>query len=154
MSKAVITKIENCLSCHTCEIACALAHAQSDDLAEAMAETPPVQERLKVGEAEGVITIHQCRQCPDAPCIEECPKDALTREDSTGVVVLNAELCIGCKLCIKACPYDAMLEAREGKVPVKCDLCPARVAAGEEPACVVSCPTGAMMFVEDDKKET
>lgn len=153
MARIVVTDIDKCVACRTCEIVCATAHSQSRELDGAVTESPPPQERLQVAMDEGVISLHRCNQCDDAPCIESCAKDAITRDENTGIVVLNAELCIGCQLCIKACPHDAMFAAREGRIPVKCDVCTDRIQVGEEPACVVSCPTGVMKFLEDEKKE-
>lgn len=84
-----------------------------------------------------------CKQCADAPCITVCPVDAISREkDELKTVVIDGEICIHCKECVKACPFGAMSFDGEKKLPFKCELC------GGEPACVQICPTGAIIFVE------
>ena len=78
-----------------------------------------------------------CFQCADAPCIEACPKDALSRDERTGAVVIDEKRCIGCMLCQKACPWDVPTRHPERKVAIKCDLCAGRAGG---PLCVEMCP--------------
>lgn len=90
-----------------------------------------------------------CMHCTDAACMKVCPSGALYRTDF-GSVGVNAPLCIGCKECVTACPFD--IPRYDGKTDkiYKCDLCESRLAAGTPPACVLSCPTGALQIGPKD----
>jgi len=145
--KIVVCRIERCLGCHSCEIACAVEHSVSKDLLGALAEEAPPQRRVRVeAGATGGLPL-QCRHCEGAPCIAVCPSGALDRREDQGPVLLDSERCIGCKMCLMVCPFGVIDVSRDGKVVVKCDLCVERVAAGEEPACVSACPTKALVFI-------
>jgi len=137
---------ERCMGCHTCEMACAVAHSESKDLFKAIYEEPRSKPRVVV-EAVGRTSVPlQCRHCEDAPCVAVCPTRAMAKLED-GPVVVREELCIGCKACILVCPFGAVAMGPGGKVAHKCDLCIERLEAGEEPACASSCPTGALRFV-------
>jgi Fe-S-cluster-containing hydrogenase component 2 len=82
-----------------------------------------------------------CQQCEDAPCIAVCPKNALTRDSSLGRVVLDYDLCIGCKMCVIACPFGGMGIDTVARQVIKCDLCDG------DPICVRFCDPGALQFV-------
>jgi Fe-S-cluster-containing hydrogenase component 2 len=82
-----------------------------------------------------------CQQCEEAPCIAVCPKGALSHDPALARVALDYELCIGCKLCVMACPFGGMGIDTETHRVIKCDLC-----AGD-PACVRVCSPGALQFV-------
>jgi anaerobic dimethyl sulfoxide reductase subunit B len=86
-----------------------------------------------------------CMHCGDAPCMAVCPTQAVTKKPDSGVVVVNAERCIGCHACATACPFGAP-QFPEGSSMRKCDLCVTRVTRGLEPACVRTCPTKALGF--------
>jgi formate dehydrogenase beta subunit len=90
-----------------------------------------------------------CMHCTDAACMKVCPSGALYRTDF-GTVGVNSQLCIGCKECVSACPFD--IPRYDGKTDkiYKCDLCESRLAAGTPPACVLSCPTGALQIGPKD----
>jgi Fe-S-cluster-containing hydrogenase component 2 len=82
-----------------------------------------------------------CQQCEQAPCITVCPKHALSRDQALGRVVLDYDLCIGCKLCVAACPFGGMGIDVVSRQVIKCDLCDG------DPACVRVCDPGALQFV-------
>ncbi len=84
-----------------------------------------------------------CMQCTDAPCAAACPVEAISRESSSGAWLVDPELCIGCRLCISACPLGAVSfspDAADGPA-LKCDLC------GGQPRCVLFCGTQALSWV-------
>jgi Fe-S-cluster-containing hydrogenase component 2 len=83
-----------------------------------------------------------CQQCMEAPCVAVCPKDALSRDEHLELVKLDYDLCIGCKMCVMACPFGGMgIDTVANKV-IKCDLCDG------DPQCVRFCFPGALQFVE------
>ena len=91
-----------------------------------------------------------CMHCTDAACVTVCPSGALYYNREFGTVGLNHDLCIGCKNCVAACPFEVpKYDAGTDKI-YKCDLCPDRLAAGTPPACVLSCPTGALQIGPKD----
>ena len=106
-------------------------------------------------EVKGTKTVHfpkSCLHCDDAPCVTVCPTGASYKREEDGIVLVNAETCIGCKLCSWACPYGAREYDETAGVMKKCTLCVDKIynenLPEEErvPACVSSCPTGARSF--------
>ena len=149
MGKSIAVNIEKCLACRSCEIACALVHSESKVLEEAVSESPKPQRRVTVESAEGFAVPIQCRHCEDAPCITVCPTGAIHRHQANDPVLIDKEKCIGCKFCLMVCPFGVIDVTRDGKAVVKCDLCIERTKAGQEPACVEACPTGALKLADE-----
>ena len=87
----------------------------------------------------------QCMQCETPSCVAACPVDA-TYKQADGLVVIDPLKCIGCGNCVTACPYGARYRDPSTRRADKCDFCEHRLKRGEEPACVVTCPTKARTF--------
>jgi Fe-S-cluster-containing dehydrogenase component/Ni/Fe-hydrogenase subunit HybB-like protein len=130
-----------CIGCHACSTAC-----KSEN------EVPLGVHRtyvkyVDVGtfpEARRAFQVTRCNQCAHAPCVAACPTAAMhTRPD--GIVDFDKSICIGCKACIAACPYDAIFINPEDQAAEKCNFCAQRLDVGLEPACVVVCPTEAIL---------
>ncbi len=85
-----------------------------------------------------------CVHCRDAWCMEVCPAGAISRNASTDAVEIDASRCIGCKMCMLACPFGTMHFDSENKVCMKCDLC------GGDPECVKQCISGALTFEAEE----
>jgi len=68
-----------------------------------------------------------------SPCVESCPPGAISRDEATGAVSVDAEACVGCENCISACPIRALALDEEKGIAFKCDLC------GGDPECVKWC---------------
>ncbi len=151
MVKSIKAEIEKCLACRSCELACALEHSQKKKIEDAIYESPLPQRRNKVESVRNYAAPKQCRNCPKAFCIAVCPTGALNRSDPDGPVTLDPDLCTGCEACVTECPFDAIVLSSDGSVAVKCDLCNERTLQGLQPACVESCPTGAVKLVEIKK---
>ncbi len=88
--------------------------------------------------------VTRCNQCEAAPCTVACPTSAMYRRPD-GIVDFDKSICIGCKACIAACPYDAIFINPEDHSAEKCNFCAHRLDVGLEPACVVVCPTEAIL---------
>ena len=153
--KRIVAYPERCTACRTCELACALAHAQTDDLVEALFRRG-AKPRIYIQPAGGLAVPLQCRHCDDAPCATVCPTGALSRPNLAEPVLVDQERCIGCEFCVEACPFGVIVLSRtsvpgapEGRrAVIKCDLCQDRQRNGLGPACVASCPVAALAFEE------
>lgn len=151
MKRMLVVSVDRCLGCKSCELACAVAHSDAQNLYEAIGEQPVPKSRVMVDYGAGFVVPVQCRQCQDAPCMAVCPTEALSRADSDSPVIVEDDLCTGCSRCVLACPFGAIWLDRGRRVVVKCDQCYERLEAGELPACVVACPSHAIELksVED-----
>ena len=146
MKGILLVKAPRCLGCKSCEIACAVEHSKSGNLYEAINEYPAPSSRVSVEKGEGFVVPLQCRQCEDAPCVAVCPTKALCREGDQSPVIIDQDLCIGCKWCVISCPFGVITLDEKARTIVKCDQCFERVGRGELPVCVMSCPTGALEY--------
>ncbi len=150
MAKMITVNEQRCLGCKSCVLECAMAHTEAKTLIEALTSETPPQPRLHVEPLDQFAMPLQCRHCEDAPCMMVCPTEAIHRFSDLGPVLLDQERCIGCKFCLMVCPFGVIDVSRDGKAMIKCDQCIERTEAGEDPACVAACPTGAIKFVELD----
>ena len=107
------------------------------------------------GPAGGGRTVHfprSCLHCEEPDCVTVCPTGASYKRAEDGIVLVNPDTCIGCKLCSWACPYGAREYDHDDGVMKKCTLCVDRIyneTLAEEdrvPSCVRACPTGARAF--------
>ncbi|MDR2518926.1 MAG: 4Fe-4S dicluster domain-containing protein [Spirochaetaceae bacterium] len=131
-----------CLGCKTCELACAAAHTPSKNLFAALAANETAQARIYVESAGAGAFPLQCRHCAEAQCAKACVTGALWEHPETGAVKYAEEKCLGCLMCVTACPFGVCAEAQNKKI-AKCDLC---AGLPQGPACVEACPTGAVRF--------
>ena len=140
MSKVVCDE-SLCSGCLACVVACMDQHY---DETNGDAVSPRIYEK-HVCEETGLVTYltRNCRHCKDAPCMKVCPMKVFERTENGFIVPARRDKCIGCKKCVKVCPYDVPRFDADRKI-VKCDGCAARVACGLEPACVRVCNTGAL----------
>jgi len=131
-----------CIGCHACSTAC-----KSENLVPLSVNRTYVK-YVDVGifpDARRNIQVTRCNQCKEPPCTFACPTAAMyQRED--GIVDFDKSICIGCKACIAACPYDAIFINPEDHSAEKCNFCAHRLDVGLEPACVVVCPTEAILI--------
>ena len=149
MSKVIIVSIEKCVGCHSCELACALAHTEAGELIKAIqnGEKPGTRIAIEV-HGNKPVPLH-CHHCEVATCMMVCPSGAIHRKAVREPVLVNQDKCIGCHMCVQACPFGMMMINASGKGVLKCDLCINRLEEGMDPACVVACPTKAVIFIED-----
>ncbi len=132
---------ESCIGCHACSTAC-----KSENEVPLSVNRTYVK-YVDVGEfptARRAFQVTRCNQCEDPPCAEACPTTAMYQRPD-GIVDFDKSICIGCKACIAACPYDAIFINPEDHSAEKCNFCAHRIDVGLEPACVVVCPTEAIM---------
>ncbi len=133
---------DQCINCKACENICKSLHDTASDIWLG-------QLLYTERENQKEVRFRACPQCNHAKCVKACPTNALVMRGSDGTVYVDADKCIsGCILCQEACPHDLLwTDSKTGKT-VKCDFCYDRVDRGLQPACVESCPTSALEFVE------
>ncbi|HZD02359.1 MAG TPA: 4Fe-4S dicluster domain-containing protein [Actinomycetes bacterium] len=135
-----------CIGCHACTTAC------KSENEVPLSVTRTYVKYVDVGTfplARRAFQVTRCNQCADAPCVAACPTSAMyARED--GIVDFDKSVCIGCKACMAACPYDAIFINPQDHSAEKCNFCAHRIDLGLEPACVVVCPTQAILVGHRD----
>jgi anaerobic dimethyl sulfoxide reductase subunit B (iron-sulfur subunit) len=89
-----------------------------------------------------------CNHCNDPACTKVCPTGAINKRAQDGIVVIDKKICIGCKMCAMACPYEAPQYNRENKYMTKCDFCLDRLNNGYQPLCVEACIARAIDYGE------
>ena len=129
----VICDPDKCIGCRICEYACSATKTGAFD---------PSMSRIRVVRIEPVtMTAITCRLCADAPCIIACPRDALSRSEENGIILVDQDKCDGCGWCIEACDFGAIVLDPTTRNAAICDLC------GDEedgPQCVAFCPKEAL----------
>jgi Fe-S-cluster-containing dehydrogenase component len=130
-----------CIGCHACTTAC----KSENDVPVGVTRT--YVKSVEVGsfpQTRRAFQVTRCNQCEDAPCVTACPTEAMYRRPD-GIVDFDKAVCIGCKACMAACPYDAIFINPEDHSAEKCNFCAHRLEIGLEPACVTVCPTEAIL---------
>ncbi len=130
-----------CIGCHACSTACKSENQVPLSVNRTYVKYTDVGTFPNVRRA---FQVTRCNQCQDAPCTHACPTAAMYAR-SDGIVDFDKSVCIGCKACIAACPYDAIFINPEDHSAEKCNFCAHRIDMNLEPACVVVCPTEAIM---------
>lgn len=130
-----------CIGCHACSVAC----KSENDVPLGVHRT--YVKYVEVGRfpaTRRAFQVTRCNQCEHPPCVAICPTAAMFRR-ADGIVDFDKSTCIGCKACMAACPYDAIFINPDDHAAEKCNLCAHRIEIGLEPACVVACPTEAIL---------
>ncbi len=131
-----------CDGCRTCEAVCACVNE---------GEANPAKARIKVVRTVEEDILYSipvfCMQCERAACEEVCPRHAISRGPN-GVLSVDEEKCVGCRMCEIACPVGAVMVNVDRHVSTKCNQCE---VLGGEPQCVKHCFTGALQFVPADR---
>ncbi|KJS00556.1 MAG: 4Fe-4S ferredoxin [Desulfobulbaceae bacterium BRH_c16a] len=150
-SKEIFVRLDRCMGCHSCEVACAVAHSTGQSLFSALTETPTPKPRLYVEwvSPDRAVPI-VCRHCEDAPCMHACIAGAISRTPA-GTIATDRDKCIGCWTCVMVCPYGVIGRHPGDHKAYRCDRCPDL----EVPACVGACPTAALVYrsVTDQARE-
>ncbi|QOS69013.1 4Fe-4S dicluster domain-containing protein [Eggerthella guodeyinii] len=159
-----------CVGCHTCTVACKVENNLPDDAwwnrvltdgGESLDTPKGTYPNLVMSS----ITV-ACQHCDNPACVKVCPVGATYRDEETGVVRQDYDKCIGCRMCMAACPYtgvrsfnweepkfsvdfpmgDADVAPHQKHTVEKCTFCNHRLAKGLQPACVEPCPARARHF--------
>ncbi len=164
---AKLIDISKCIGCKACQVACMEWNDVRDEIGAnvGLYDNPPdlsaaswtvmrySEVELEPGQLEWLIRKDGCMHCADPGCLKACPGPGAIVQYSNGIVDFQEENCIGCGYCITGCPFNIpRISKKDGKA-YKCTLCSDRVAVGLEPACIKSCPTGALVFgTKEDMK--
>jgi Fe-S-cluster-containing dehydrogenase component len=129
---ALVIDNESCWGCMACEVACKQENLAPDGirLISVLEEGP----KMSGDKPEFAFHVDVCRHCDEPPCVDACTEQIISKRED-GVVVLDEGACTGCRLCLDACPYGAIVFDSEGGVARKCNLCYHRVDKGLIPAC-------------------
>ena len=143
---------DRCIGCHACTVACKEEHQVPIGVFRTWVK---YVETGAFPETRRHFGVMRCNHCDDAPCIEICPTHCLFRR-SDGIVDFDNRRCIGCKSCMQACPYDALYIDPNNNTAAKCNFCAHRVEQNLEPACVIVCPTQAILAgdIDDGSSKT
>ncbi|MFN3504911.1 MAG: 4Fe-4S dicluster domain-containing protein [Caldimicrobium sp.] len=145
MSKYVITQnYKKCIGCLACVVHCKVEN--NVPVGPRFCDILPVGPKDINGVPRIIFVYLNCFHCEEAFCIKACPTGAMTKRINDGIVFVKEDLCIGCKSCMKACPWGIpQWNPESGKV-FKCHLCMHRIDRGEKPACVEGCTTSCLTF--------
>jgi len=155
--------VSKCTGCRGCQLACKQWNQQPARQTENSGtyQNPPdlqwntwtlirFQEiEAKDGKLNWLFRKDGCMHCTDAACVKVCPSGALFYTEFK-TVGLKRDLCIGCKECVSACPFNIPRYDRATDKVTKCDLCLSRLQADLIPACAQACPTGAVTCGDKD----
>ena len=132
--------LDACTGCKSCVVACHSLNGLDDD--ESWRSVGTLQGGGKLAFQQTVTTA--CHHCVEPACLTGCPVNAYEKDPVTGIVSHLDDQCIGCSYCTLTCPYEVPRFNEAKGIVRKCDMCRGRLAVGEAPACVQSCPNGAI----------
>jgi formate dehydrogenase iron-sulfur subunit len=156
---AKLIDISKCIGCKACQSACmewndlrgavgenSGSYDNPKDLSESSWTVMRFFETEPQGHLEWLIRKDGCMHCADPGCLKACPAPGAIVQYANGIVDFHEENCIGCGYCVAGCPFDIPRISKKDSKAYKCTLCSDRVAVGLEPACIKTCPTGALVF--------
>ena len=174
MQYGMVIDLKRCMGCQTCSTSCKLSNNLPDDTWWTRVLTVGGD---VIDTASGTYpNAHMrhvplgCQHCENPACVKVCPVGATYRDEETGVVRQDYDKCIGCRMCMSACPYtgvrsfnweepkysldfavgDSDVPAHQKHVVEKCTMCWHRIARGERPACIDVCRAGARYWGDLD----
>jgi len=164
----MVIDVKRCIGCQACTIACIQTNGNPPGVYYSKVH---VSEQGRFPNTMLDYLPVLCNHCDNPSCADVCPVGATVKQ-ADGIVTVDANKCIGCRYCQVACPYDArsfitdinaqspkfgftpyekaMYPAHQVGTVEKCNFCKERLAEGKEPACVHTCPAGALTFGDLD----
>ncbi|HDS1820349.1 formate dehydrogenase subunit beta [Pseudomonas putida] len=157
---AKLIDVSICIGCKACQVACNEWNDLRDEVGHNVGVydnpadlTPDTWTLMRFdehqdenGKLEWLIRKDGCMHCADPGCLKACPQPGAIIQYANGIVDFQSEHCIGCGYCVAGCPFDVPRISKKDNKAYKCTLCVDRVSVGQEPACVKTCPTGAINF--------
>lgn len=159
---AKLIDVSKCIGCKACQTACMEWNDLRDEIGTSAAgvyDNPTdltdqswtvmrfaEYENEATGNLEWLIRKDGCMHCEDPGCLKACPSPGAIVQYANGIVDFQQDQCVGCGYCVTGCPFNIPRISKKDHKAYKCTLCSDRVAVGQEPACVKTCPTGAITF--------
>ena len=128
---------DKCTGCKQCELACSYVQIGAFQPSRSVI-------KVHIFDEQASFAPYACFQCDEAWCMQACPVNAIDIDENTGAKIVIDEVCVGCKLCVIACPFGTIFFDKTDDIAAKCDLC-----AGD-PACAHACPTAAIEVLDVD----
>jgi Fe-S-cluster-containing dehydrogenase component/formate-dependent nitrite reductase membrane component NrfD len=141
MNYGFVINNKTCIGCHACSTAC---KSENEVPLGVYRTWVKYVEKGEFPNTKRIFQVTRCNHCANPPCVRICPVTAMYQRDD-GIVEFDPEVCIGCKACMQACPYDAIYIDPESHSAAKCHYCAHRTDLGLAPACVVVCPTHSII---------
>lgn len=156
---AKLIDVTTCIGCKACQVAC----SEWNDIRTVPQDCTGVYDNphdldakqwtvMRFNEVEEndrlqwLIRKDGCMHCTEPGCLRACPSPGAIIQYANGIVDFQSDKCIGCGYCIAGCPFNIPRLNPDDNRVYKCTLCVDRVTVGQEPACVKTCPTGAIHF--------
>ena len=139
-----LVDVERCFGCHTCELACKNEYQLDPDIR--WRKVYQIREDAYTM-PERIFMSLTCNHCDQPECLRVCPVVAYTKRND-GIVLHNQGRCIGCGMCIMACPYKVPQYNKKQKRVEKCHMCAHKQDQGQKPACVTGCPAEALSVID------
>ncbi len=150
MNYGFVINNDTCIGCHACSTACKSENSVPLGVQRTWVKSVETGVYPNVRRS---FQVTRCNHCANPPCVRICPVTAMYQRHD-GIVEFDPDVCIGCKACMQACPYDAIYVDPETHSVAKCHYCAHRVEVGLEPACVIVCPEHAIVAGDLDDPST
>jgi len=158
--KAFVIDVDKCVGCYACQFVCKDEHVGNDwsPIAKPQPDTGQfwmhIIEHIRgtVPKVEMHYLPLLCQHCDEAPCIPACPIEGALYKREDGLVIIDADKCTGCRMCVDKCPYDVIYFNDDLNLAQKCTGCAHLLDGGEwkVPRCADACPTEAILFGEEE----
>lgn len=143
---AMVIVTDRCIGCDACYVACKSEWNVSPFKEAYRTKVFEVEDEDRFGRPKVSFLPVLCNHCENAPCVCVCPTESSYKRKEDGIVLVDPDLCIGCKACMVACPYNARYYDEDKKTVDKCTFCLPRLEKGLEPACVRTCVGNSRNF--------
>ena len=162
--KVLLVDVSKFTACRACQVACKQWNRLPAEKSEQRGthQNPPdltwatwnlirfTEVSNKEGAMKWLFRRDACLHCTDPGCQRACPVPGCITKTPEGAVFINQELCIGCKMCVNACPFEVPRINAETNRAYKCTLCRDRISRDLIPACAKACAMGTLTFGNKD----